>query len=82
MALVANGIAASTVSRLAARTGMSEGVLSACLALSPAPGAHTLLPKDESERLLGMRSLIDMLQTIVEESGDPAGFDAARALSG
>jgi putative toxin-antitoxin system antitoxin component (TIGR02293 family) len=33
---------------------------------------------DESERVLGMGKLIGQVQTIVAESGDPTGFDAAR----
>lgn len=33
---------------------------------------------DESERVLGMGKLIGQVQTIVEESGEPAGFDAAK----
>jgi uncharacterized protein (DUF2384 family) len=37
--------------------------------------------KDESERLLGVETLIGIAQTMVEQSGDPAGFDAARWVS-
>ena len=37
-----------------------------------------LLSKDESERVLGVETLIAMVQAMVERSGDPAGFDAAR----
>lgn len=38
----------------------------------------TALSKDESERVLGIAPLIGKVQTMVEESGDPTGFDAAR----
>jgi putative toxin-antitoxin system antitoxin component (TIGR02293 family) len=41
---------------------------------------ETLAP-DESERLLGMVAMIDQVQRMVEESGDPTGFDAANWLS-
>lgn len=41
----------------------------------------TVLSKDESERMLGVETLIGMVQTMVEQSGDPAGFDAARWVS-
>ena len=36
---------------------------------------------EESERVLGIASLVGQLETIVEESGDPEGFDATRWLS-
>jgi uncharacterized protein (DUF2384 family) len=38
----------------------------------------TTSSKDESEHVLGVASLIGKVQTMVEESGDPTGFDAAR----
>jgi putative toxin-antitoxin system antitoxin component (TIGR02293 family) len=34
------------------------------------------LTQDESERVLGLARLIGQVQAMVEESGDPAGFDA------
>lgn len=37
-----------------------------------------VLSQDESERVLGITSLIGQVQKIVEESGDVEGFDAAR----
>ena len=40
-----------------------------------------VLSKDESERVLGVETLIGMVQAMVEESGDPSGFDAARWVS-
>ena len=40
-----------------------------------------LLPSDESERLLGVAKLIGHLQTIVDESGDPQGFDASKWMA-
>jgi putative toxin-antitoxin system antitoxin component (TIGR02293 family) len=36
---------------------------------------------EESERVLGIAGLVGQLQAIVEESGDPEGFDAMRWLS-
>ena len=41
----------------------------------------TVLSKDESERLLGVETLVGMVQNMVEQSGDPTGFDAARWVS-
>ncbi|HEY1750250.1 MAG TPA: antitoxin Xre/MbcA/ParS toxin-binding domain-containing protein [Caulobacteraceae bacterium] len=34
------------------------------------------LTQDESERILGLAKLIGQVQAMVEDSGDPAGFDA------
>lgn len=39
------------------------------------------LTTDESERVLGVAKLIGQLEAIVEESGDPVGFDAAGWMS-
>lgn len=35
-----------------------------------------VLDRDESERFLGLAKLIGQVQAMVEESGDPEGFDA------
>ncbi len=43
---------------------------------------NDFLPADESERLLGVARLVGQLQAIVEESGEPEGFDAPEWLSG
>jgi uncharacterized protein (DUF2384 family) len=37
-----------------------------------------VLSQDESERALGIARLIGLVEKIVGESGEPAGFDAAR----
>lgn len=39
------------------------------------------LSADESERVIGIARLVGQLQAIVEESGDPQGFDAPLWLS-
>ena len=36
------------------------------------------LNQDESERVLGIARLVGQVSTVVKESGNPAGFDAAR----
>ncbi len=36
---------------------------------------------EESERVLGIASLVGQVQAMIEESGDPQGFDATRWLS-
>ncbi len=83
IALIRQGIPASTISRLSARMGMSKEFLLSSLGLSRATFSRkekdaSLLSKDESERVLGVETLIGMVQAMVERSGDPAGFDAAR----
>jgi putative toxin-antitoxin system antitoxin component (TIGR02293 family) len=41
-----------------------------------------LLNADESERVMGIARLVGQVQTMVEESGNPRGFEAARWLAG
>ncbi len=86
IAVIRQGIPASTISSLSLRMGMSKENLLSSLGLSRATISRkekdaTLLSKDESERVLGVETLIGMVQTMVEQSGDPAGFDAARWVS-
>jgi putative toxin-antitoxin system antitoxin component (TIGR02293 family) len=38
------------------------------------------LTPEQTERFVGLESLIDQVQAMVEESGDPKGFDAAKWL--
>ena len=40
--------------------------------------ADGVLSQDESERVLGMARLVGLVEKIVAESGEPAGFDPAR----
>jgi putative toxin-antitoxin system antitoxin component (TIGR02293 family) len=44
--------------------------------------ADELLSQDESERVLGLARLIGQVQRVVDESGEPAGFDAAAWTAG
>lgn len=86
IALIRKGIPASTVSSLSARMGMSKESLLSSLGLSRATISRkekdaTVLSRDESERVLGVEALVGLVQTMVEESGDPAGFDAAHWLA-
>ena len=86
IALIRKGIPASTVSSLSARMGMSKESLLSSLGLSRATISRkekdaTVLARDESERVLGVEALVDLVQTMVEESGDPASFDAAHWLA-
>ena len=67
--------------------GISKENLLASLGLSRATINRkernaTPLSRDESERVLGVGMLIGMVHTMVQQSGDPAGFDAARWVAG
>lgn len=86
IAAIRKGIPASTVSELSSTMGINKELLLRSLGLSRATISRkekdkTALSKDESERVLGVASLIGKVQTMVEESGDPAGFDAAQWLA-
>lgn len=86
IAVIRQGIPAATIANLSARMGMSKEALLASLGLSRATIGRkekeaALLSKDESERVLGIETLIGLVQTMVEQSGDPTGFDAARWVS-
>ncbi|GJJ04226.1 hypothetical protein RugamoR64_47640 [Duganella rhizosphaerae] len=83
IAAIRKGIPASMVGELSSTMGMSKELLLGSLGLSRATISRkekddTALSKDESERVLGMATLIGKVQAMVEESGDPAGFEAAR----
>ena len=86
IAMIRQGIEASAISNLSSRMGMSKELLLSSLGLSRATISRkekdaTVLSKDESERVLGVEALIGMVQTMVEQSGNPSGFDAARWVS-
>lgn len=86
IALIRQGIPASMIGNLSSRMGMSKESLLSSLGLSRATISRkekdaTVLSRDESERVLGVETLIGLVQSMVEQSGDPLGFDAARWLS-
>lgn len=83
ISMIRHGIPAASIANLSARMGISKESLLASLGLSRATISRkerdaAVLSKDESERVLGVESLIGMVQAMVEESGDPANFNAAR----
>jgi len=86
IAVIRHGIPAAMISSLSGRMGMSKETLLSSLGLSRATISRkekdaALLSKDESERVLGVETLIGMVQAMVEQSGDSAGFNAARWVS-
>lgn len=77
------GVPARHIDALAARMKISKEKLIDTLRLSRAdrkPSSEQMLSQDESERVLGMEYLIGQVHTMIEESGDPEGFDAAQWL--
>ena len=83
IAAIRQGIPSAMVAQLATTMGVSKELLLGSLGLSRATISRkerdaSVLSKDESERVLGVASLIGKVQTMVEESGNPNGFDAAR----
>lgn len=84
--IIREGIPAKIVADLSSSMGMSkESILSALglnrATISRKEKADAALNKDESEKVLGMSALINLVQTMVDQSGEPAGFDAARWVS-
>ena len=85
--IIRQGIPATRIGELAQRMEISKETLLAILGMSRATISRkeknaALLSKDESERVLGIEMLIGRVQAMVEQSGDPTGFDAARWLAG
>lgn len=83
--LIRHGVPASSVGDLSARMGISKEILLSSLGLSRATVSRkekhdNPLSRDESERVLGVEMLIGKVQAMVDQSGDPDGFDAARWL--
>ncbi|GAA4332742.1 hypothetical protein GCM10023144_23130 [Pigmentiphaga soli] len=85
--LIRKGVSAEWVSALAAafRTSRDKVVSSLGLPRSTIgrkARQEEALPRDQSERLVRMWSLIGQVIEMVEESGDPDGFDAVQWLWG
>ena len=86
IAAIRQGIPAAVVGQLSTDMGISKEFLLASLGLSRATISRkerdaTVLSRDESERVLGVAALIGKVQAMVDESGNPTGFDAARWLA-
>jgi putative toxin-antitoxin system antitoxin component (TIGR02293 family) len=80
--LVKRGVTAESVQALAKLMSISKERLADTLGLAAATVNRKSrdqkpLSSDESSRVIGMARLVGQVQAIVEESGDPEGFDAA-----
>lgn len=79
---IKHGLDAGQVIKLAARLDTSQEQLMKQLGLPRATvvrksKAHQKLSTEQSERVVGLSKLIGQVQTMVEQSGNPEGFDAA-----
>jgi putative toxin-antitoxin system antitoxin component (TIGR02293 family) len=81
ISLIKRGVAASDVKLLLADLHIAQGAGFKALNLSTATvnkKAKTgdVLSSEESERVIGLAKLVGQLEAMVDESGEPAGFDA------
>jgi putative toxin-antitoxin system antitoxin component (TIGR02293 family) len=78
--MIKRGVLAADAKRLFALT-LGQGAALQALNLSPATvnkkaKQGAALSPEESERVIGCARLVGQLEAMIEESGDPAGFDA------
>jgi len=79
---IKRGVRAGEVIKLAALMDTSQDRLMKRLGLPRATvvrktKAHQNLSTEQGERVVGLSKLVGQVQTIVNESGNPEGFDAA-----
>jgi|HubBroStandDraft_6_1064221.scaffolds.fasta_scaffold560741_2 putative toxin-antitoxin system antitoxin component (TIGR02293 family) len=79
--LVKSGLPASQAKTIIGDLAMPSGSASRALHVSVSTlnrktKMRETLSQDESERVLGLAKLIGQVQAMVDESGDPSGFDA------
>lgn len=87
IAVIRQGMPANVVGELSSMLKVSKDSLIDTLGMSRATvhrksKENKPLASDESERVLGIQALIGQVQTMVEQSGDPAGFNAAEWVAG
>lgn len=80
---IKHGVNAGEVIKMAARLGASQEQLMKNLGLPRATIVRKSkdrqnLSTEQAERVVGLSKLIGQVQTMVEQSGNPEGFDAAR----
>lgn len=84
--IVKEGISAWVAKRLVMDLYFEQQLLFPALNLSTATvnrkaTRNESLASDEGERVVGVAKLVGQLQAIIEESGDPKGFDARAWIS-
>jgi putative toxin-antitoxin system antitoxin component (TIGR02293 family) len=84
--MIKGGVRAIEAKRIIADLAIAQGEGFGALKLSQATvnrkaAQDKTLSPDESERVIGMAKLIGQLQAMIEESGNPEGFDAPAWIS-
>ncbi|MGH7044082.1 MAG: type II RES/Xre toxin-antitoxin system antitoxin [Acetobacteraceae bacterium] len=83
---IKHGLPAAEAKRILQDLEIGQGAALKALSLSPATfnkkvhQGQTLSPA-ESERVIGLARLVGQVETMVQESGNPEGFDAAAWLA-
>lgn len=82
---IRKGVLAKKVLTVSRRMNLTKGQVMEALKFPPSTidrkiSQNERLTPEQTERFVGLESLIDQVQAIVEESGDPTGFDAAKWL--
>lgn len=80
------GVPASDVKRFVVELYLDQNVMFGALNLKTATvnrkaARNEALSAEDSERVVGLAKLVGQLEAMVEESGDPTGFDAPNWLS-
>lgn len=84
--MIKHGLPAVEAKRIIADLAIGQGAALKALNLSTATvnkkakQAHTLSPA-ESERVIGIARLVGQLEAMIQESGNPKGFDAVAWMS-
>jgi len=81
--LIRNGIPARFINVISDSMGITKDTLFKFLNLPKSTMdkksvANQILPIDQGERLIGMAKLVGQVESIVSESGNPEGFNAAK----
>jgi putative toxin-antitoxin system antitoxin component (TIGR02293 family) len=84
--LIKSGVSAQDVARIARSMDRSKEQISKTLGLAVSTvdrkaKENQRLTTEQSERLVGLAKLIGQVQTMVDESGEPDGFNAAQWLA-
>jgi len=81
--VIKHGVAASAVEGIASAMGAGQEVVIRSLGIPKSTFARkrqqgALLEKEQSELVVGLAKLIGQVEVLIEEQGDPTGFDAAK----
>jgi putative toxin-antitoxin system antitoxin component (TIGR02293 family) len=84
--MIKRGVRATEAKRIIADLAIGQGAALKALNLSPATvnkkaKQNQALSPGESERVIGFAKLVGQLEAVVQESGNPEGFDAVAWMS-